>query len=247
VTFVLLKEGNHDGLVTSADVSANVTVSVDASAVQSSIQKLVDSYNAVNKIVNDQFTLNPDTKRQGPLAGDAALRGVISRLRKELSASGGIGAGLQYLSDIGVTFEKDGSLTIDDGKLSNALQTDPTGVSNLFSLVQDGIGKRIPDRVDDFISSVNGSLTARQQGIQDDIKRIDQKVASEQQRITAFQDRLTQQFSDLEKTVSQLQSQSNFLLQNFASTLLSSNSQSLASSPRGSSLGSSNTTSTNGG
>jgi flagellar hook-associated protein 2 len=247
VTFVLLKEGNHDGLVTSADVSANVTVSVDASAVQSSIQKLVDSYNAVNKIVNDQFTLNPDTKRQGPLAGDAALRGVISRLRKELSASGGIGAGLQYLSDIGVTFEKDGSLTIDDGKLSNALQTDPTGVSNLFSLLQDGIGKRIPDTVDDFISSVNGSLTARQQGIQDDIKRIDQKVASEQQRITAFQDRLTQQFSDLEKTVSQLQSQSNFLLQNFASTLLSSNSQSLASSPRGSSLGSSNTTSTNGG
>ena len=242
VTFVLLKEGNHDGVVSSADTSANVTVSLDDSAIKSAIQQFVDSYNAVNKIVNGQFTLNPDTQRQGPLAGDAALRGVISRLRSELSASGGIGAGLQYLSDIGITFQKDGSLTIDDGKLSNALETDPTGVSNLFSLVQDGIGKRIPDTVDDFISSVSGSLTARQQGIQDDIKRIDQKVASEQQRITAFQDRLTQQFSDLEKTVSQLQSQSNFLLQNFASTLLNSNSQSLAPSPQGSSLISPTTT-----
>jgi flagellar hook-associated protein 2 len=239
---VLLKEGNHDGVATSEDASANVTVSVDGTAIQSSIQKFVDSYNAVNKIVNDQFTLNPDTHQQGVLAGDAALRGVTSRLRSELSATGGTGAGFLYLSDIGINFQSDGSLTIDDAKLSNALATDPTGVSNLFALVQDGIGKRIPDAVDSFVSTVNGSLTSREQGIQDSINRIDQNVASEQARITAYQDQLTQQFAALEQTVSQLQSQSNFLLQNFASTLLNSNSQSLPSTQQGPSLISPNTT-----
>jgi flagellar hook-associated protein 2 len=213
VTFVLLKEGDHDGVVESADVAASVTVSADSTAIQSAISKFVDSYNAVNKVANSQFTLNPDTKRQGALAGDAALRGVIGQLRSQLSKAGGIGVGLMFLSDIGIKFEKDGSLTVDDGKLSNALATDPTGVSNLFALVQNGIGKRIPDTVDNFISSSSGSLTFRQKGIQADIDRIDQKVASEQQRINALQDRLTKQFSDLEKVVSQLKSQGDYLTQ----------------------------------
>ena len=217
VTFVLLKEGDHNGVVESADASASVTVSADGAAIKSAISKFIDSYNAVNKIVIDQFTLNPDTKRQGALAGDAALRGVISQLRSQLSQAGGNGAGFKYLSDIGINFQKDGSLTIDDGKLTNALATDPTGVSNLFALVQNGIGKRIPDTVDNFISSFNGSLTFRQNGIQADIDRIDQKVASEQRRINALQDRLTKQFSDLEQVVSQLKSQNDYLVQHLTS------------------------------
>jgi flagellar hook-associated protein 2 len=137
-------------------------------------------------------------------------------------------------------------LTVDNAKLNDALATDPTGVSNLFALVQNGIGKRIPDTVDSFISAVDGSLTSREQGIQDDINRIDQKVASEQARINAYQDQLTQQFTAMEQMVSQLQSQSNFLLQNFASTLVNSNSQSLASTAQSSSSASPKT-STNGG
>jgi flagellar hook-associated protein 2 len=217
VTFVLLKEGNHNGVVESTDTSANVTVSADSEAIKSAISKFVDSYNAINKIVIDQFTLNPDTKRQGALAGDAALRGVMTQLRSQLSQAGGNGAGFKYLSDIGISFEKDGSLTVDDGKLINALATDPTGVSNLFALVQNGIGKRVPDTVDNFISSFNGSLTFRQNGIQADIDRIDQKVASEQQRINALQDRLTKQFSDLEQIVSQLKSQNDYLVQHLTS------------------------------
>jgi flagellar hook-associated protein 2 len=217
VTFVLLKEGNHDNVISSADASATVTVSGDNGAIKDSISSFVDAYNAVNKIANDQFSLNADTSRQGVLGGDAALRGVVSRLRSEISAAGGIGVGFRFLSDIGITFQKDGSLTLDDAKLSNALQKDPEGVSNLFALVQNGIGKRVPDTVDSFISAVNGTLTFREKGIQASIDRIDQKVASEQDRINAFQERLTKQFNDLEKLVSQLKSQGDYLTQNLTS------------------------------
>jgi len=239
----LLKEGNHDGVIDSSDPSANLSVSSDPTAITSSITQFVNAYNAVNQIANDQFSLNPSTNSQGPLAGDAALRNVISSLRSQLSApSNGTDSNIRTLSDIGITFQTDGSLAVDNSKLTGTLQTDLTGVSDLFSLVQNGLGKRVPDLIDSFINSVSGSLTARQQGIQNEINLIDQQVASEQDRITAYQDQLTQQFAALEQTVSQLQSQSNFLLQNFASTLLNSNSQSLSSStptPSSSSLNSS--------
>jgi flagellar hook-associated protein 2 len=220
VTFVLRKEGNHNGIVESTDASANVTVSIDSSSIKSAIKQVVDSYNAVNKIVTAQFALNPDTKRQGVLAGDAGLRGVMSRLRTELSAPGGIGAGIQYLSDIGITFQKDGSLTLDDSKLTSALESDATGVSRLFTAVQNGIGKRVPDLVDNFINSVSGSLVSRQKGIQTSIDGIDRKVTSEETRIAALQDRLTKQFTSLEKLVSQLKSQGDFLTQNLTSLSL---------------------------
>jgi flagellar hook-associated protein 2 len=213
VTFTLLKEGDHDGVVESTDSAANLAVAVDGGAIQDAIHKLADNYNAVNKIINDQFTLNPDTKRQGALAGDAGLRGVIRRLRNELSAAGGIGAGIAFISDIGIKFAKDGSLTVDDAKLSHALESDAAGVSNLFNLTQNGIGKRVPDAVDDFISSLDGTLTSRQKGLQQSIDRIDHKVASENSRIAALEARLTKQFSDLESVVSQLKKQGDFLTQ----------------------------------
>jgi len=216
VTLVLRKEGNRDGNIDAADPSTDVTVSADSSAINQNIQQLVDAYNAVNKGINDQFAFNTDTRQQGVLAGDAALRGVAQQLRRELSAAGGIGAGITYLSDIGIKFQSDGSLTVDPAALSAALDENPQGVQNLFLLTQNGIGKRLPDIIDGLISSVDGSLTFRQKAIQSDIDRIDAKVAREADRIASYQDRLTQQFSALETLVSQLKSQGDYLTQQLA-------------------------------
>ncbi|HEX9663194.1 MAG TPA: flagellar filament capping protein FliD [Candidatus Binatia bacterium] len=221
VTLTLVKQGDADGVVEATDAAANVTVALDSAALKDSIKKFAADYNAANKIVNEQFKLNPDTNRQGVLGGDASLRAVISRLRNEMSTAGGIGAGIKYLSDIGITFQKDGSLTVDDAKLANALAKDPTGVSNLFVLTQNGIGKRLPDVIDDYISSVDGALTFRQKGIQASVDQIDKKVAREERRIAAVEERLTKQFSALEQLVSQLKSQGEFLSQQLSALQLS--------------------------
>lgn len=213
VTVTLVKQGDADGVVEATDAAANVTVALDSASLKDSIKKFAADFSAANKIVNEQFKLNPDTKRQGVLGGDAALRAVISRLRNEVSAAGGIGAGTLYVSDIGVTFQKDGSLTVDDAKLANALATDPTGVSNLFVLTQNGIGKRLPDVIDDYISSIDGTLTFRQKGVQASVEQIDKKVAREERRIAAVEERLIKQFSALEQLISQLKSQGEFLSQ----------------------------------
>lgn len=214
VTLVLAKEGDRDGVIEATDPTAKVTVSSDDATLTSEIKKLVEDFNAVNKIVNEQFTLNPNSQRQGAAAGDASLRGVIDRLRQELSAPGG-GTSVKYrtLSDIGIRFEKNGSLTLDEAKLSAAFADDATAVSQFFIAVQNGVGKRIPDAVDDFVSAVDGALTFRQKGIGQSIKRIDDKVAREEARIAAMEERLTKQFAALEKLVSDLKSQGDFLSQ----------------------------------
>ena len=216
VTFTLLKEGDANGTVDANDSSSKVTVSSDTAGLKSAIQSLVDAYNTVAKLINDQFELDPDTNKQGTLAGDPVLRGVLSRLRKEFSTPGGNETSFTYLSDIGISFQRDGTLKIDDGKLTSALDSDPTGVSKLFLSSQNGIGKRIPDMVADFISSIDGTLTFRQNGITASIANIDNKIAREEGRIAAFEKRLIEQFTTLEQLVSQLNAQSNFLAQQLA-------------------------------
>lgn len=213
VTFTLQKEGNGDGTVQSSDASAQISIASDSAAIKDSVQGFVDSYNAVAKIINDQFTIDPDTKRQGSMGGDAGLRGVMSRLRKEMTATVDTVDNLKRLSDIGINFQKDGTLALDEAKFTAALTDDPDGVGDLFSLVNNGVGKRIPEAVDDFIGFLDGTLTFRQKGIRSSIDSIDRKIEREQARIEAYQEQLVQQFTALEQMVSQMKSQGDFLAQ----------------------------------
>jgi flagellar hook-associated protein 2 len=213
VTFTLLDEGDQNGVIDSTDPTAKISVVSDNASITKAVTELVESFNTVNKTVNEQFSLDPNTNRQGSTAGDAALRGMISRLRKEMSAVGGTGAGFSYLSDIGIKFEKDGSLTLDEGKLSSSLQNDPTALANLFVSTENGVGKRLPEAVDDFISAVDGSLVFRQKGIGQSIKQIDDKIAREEKRIAALEEQLVKKFTALEELVSQLKAQGEFLTQ----------------------------------
>jgi flagellar hook-associated protein 2 len=213
LSFTLLNEGDQDGIIDASDPTAKISVTADNSAIMKAITELVDNFNAVNEIVNEQFTLDPNTKRQGSTAGDASLRGMLSRVRRELSAAGGTGAGYAYLSDAGIKFEKDGSLTLDENKLTEALQEDPTALANLFIAKENGIGKRLPEAVDDFISAADGALVFRQKGIGQSIKQIEDKIAREERRIAILEEQLVKKFNALEELVSQLKSQGDFLAQ----------------------------------
>jgi flagellar hook-associated protein 2 len=191
--------------------SSTVTVASDTATIKGNIKKFVDAYNAVAKIANGQFALDPTTGRQGALAGESVMRSVVTRLRSSLVVAGASDTGPRTLSDIGISFQRDGSLALDDAKLSSALDSNLTAVSKLFLSTQNGIGKRIPQTVDSFIATGIGSLSSRVDGIGKAISNIDDKIASEEKRIATYQNNLTTQFSSLEKLVSGLQTQGQYL------------------------------------
>ncbi len=204
VTLSLLKEGG---------ASSTVTVNSDTSKVKENVKKLVDAYNGVVKLVGDQFAINGATGRQGVLAGDSTARAAISRLRTALGSSSGQDGNIRSLSDIGIQFQRDGSLKLDEAKLSSALGSDPEAVQKLFLKSENGIGKRIPEVVDSLIDSVSGAITARQNGLTQTLASLNKKIIREEQRITDYEQRLTAQFTSLEKLVSQLNQQGDFLSQ----------------------------------
>jgi flagellar hook-associated protein 2 len=110
-----------------------ITVERDVAAVRSNIELFVKAFNDVNKLLGDISAANVQTGQNGILQGDAAVRGIQTALRRTLGTElNGAGA-LRNLTQIGVTFGKDGKLAIDAAKLDRALQDNFDDVAQLFA------------------------------------------------------------------------------------------------------------------
>lgn len=122
----------------SLDVKAvgNTTLDVsrDTASVTTAVNNFVKAYNELNKTISSLTSYNAETKAAGVLNGDTSVRGIQSQLRRQLgTAVEGMGGKLTTLSQVGITFQKDGSLAVDSGKLSKAINENYAEIGGLFA------------------------------------------------------------------------------------------------------------------
>ncbi len=125
-----------EGVKLSLAKTGTTTLSVgrDATGAQQSVQAFVKAYNDLVTMLRDLTRFDAESQTSGVLTGDSAARTIESQLRQALSSAiGSSGDGLRTLSQVGVSFQKDGSLVLDSGKLSQAITTDPDAVARLFA------------------------------------------------------------------------------------------------------------------
>lgn len=119
---------------TSGTEPIRVTANFDQSAVLKAVQGFVKSYNDLNANMQTIAGVDPKTKQAGPLAGDPTVRGIVEQLRRVIGSSfGGINKDYVSLSSIGIDSQRDGSLTIDDAKLQQAIENNFTEIAQLFA------------------------------------------------------------------------------------------------------------------
>lgn len=133
--------------------ATTISVSRDVSGVKTSIDAFVKAFNDVKKTIKDLSAYNTETKKASVLTGDTALRGVDSLLRETLNtALRYAGGGLTTLSEVGISFQKDGTLAFDSAKLQTAFDDTTKDVSTLFA----SVGKS----TDSLITFTSASSTA---------------------------------------------------------------------------------------
>ncbi len=113
-----------------------VTLSVDAdkSNAKSLVQGFVKSYNDLVTTLSSLTSYNSDTKQGGMLLGDPVARQLETRLRQVISSTvPGMSGSVRSFVDIGLTTQKDGTLSLDSKKLSDALDTNFKAVGQLFA------------------------------------------------------------------------------------------------------------------
>ena len=119
-----------------ADSNTVTTISVqrDKTTVQNAVQTLVKAYNQFDQAIDTLTKYDPTSKQSGPLLGDSLVLSTQSRVRSLLTSSVP-GGTYTTLSQIGVSFQLDGSLALDSSKLGAALDAHPEDIGALFAKV----------------------------------------------------------------------------------------------------------------
>jgi len=123
-------------LKTNVAAPTTLTVARDSSGIQSAVQGFVKAYNDAHKALTDISAYNATTKQAGQLQGDSTVRTIQTQLHKVLNTTlSSAGGGFTSLSDIGINFQKDGTITLNSTKLQSAISDNTKDISTLFASV----------------------------------------------------------------------------------------------------------------
>lgn len=219
VTINLLKEGS----------TTDVKIENDTEAAKKKIDEVVAKYNEAITIINLQSLYDSKTKKAGVLSGDSTLRTVQTRLQSLTTALPATTGIYKTLASLGVTSnKKDGTLSVDSAKLTDAFNNGFDDVVDFFTHNGDtyglptnqyGMSQQISSLVEGLVrayegasSATNGMLSIRTKGLNDTITDIDKQIESMGARLVKKQEGLKKQFAAMEQMVSNIQGQGNTLL-----------------------------------
>lgn len=115
---------------------ANLVVSQDTGSVKNGVAAFVKAYNDLNKAIKGVTSYDPETKKGGALLGDSTVQTLQTQLRKQLTQGiTGLTGDFKSLSQVGISFQKDGTLALDNSKLDKAIKTNFKDVAGVFAAV----------------------------------------------------------------------------------------------------------------
>ena len=197
--------------------TTSLSVTRDLDNVKSAVQAFVSAFNNLHNMAGKLTAVDSTTKTGSVLTGDGVLRGIQTKLRNILNASAGSAAGgISNLAQIGLSFQKDGSLAIDDTKLSKALKDNVSGVTRLFvgEGKADGYAKQISTAIDD-LNGDKGALKLATDGLDKSLKDLQKDYTKTQDNINANMERYRAQFAKLDLVVQRMNQTSSYLTQQF--------------------------------
>lgn len=164
------------------DASADpitLTTSADEQGAVSNVSPLLDSLNWVIAQLNDEATTYKD---------DFAMRSFRSSIR-QISSSEFEGT-YKYLSDVGITADDNGKLSVSNSKkFRDAVTNNPADVAKLF----DGFSDKITATVGNLLGD-NGLISSRSTSISSQIKSIGTRTTELEKRVDNQADSLRKQY-----------------------------------------------------
>ncbi|SCB71849.1 flagellar hook-associated protein 2 [Kosakonia oryzendophytica] len=210
--------------LTTAGSPETLSVTKDNAPMAAAIQAYVDAYNSLQTTIANQTKYTAVDKgsdaqstSNGDLLGDGTLRNIQTRLRSVLSASqSATGSSVSILSQLGITQDTSGKLTVDSTKLDKALNEKSADVISFLSGdgKTTGFATQASNLLADFLGT-SGSVQNATDGINKTLKRLSDQYDRTNEQITATMARYKTQFTSLSTLVSSLTSTGNYLTQQF--------------------------------
>lgn len=193
-----------------------ITIANDTATAKTALKNLVESYNALSNALKTMTAYDKDSKTAGTLQGDSTAINLQSAMRRLLSGPGGEGGAFTSLSQMGIAFQTDGTLKIDDTKLDKALK-DPESMSKFFTADvadanQDGLAVRLKDFTSGLLAT-GGTFSTKDETLKNALKRNTADQERQTTRVTAYEARLRAQYSRLDTQMASLKALDTYVAQ----------------------------------
>lgn len=203
VTLNLLKETTS---------TASVTVARDTSNIKTALDAFVKAYNDIAKPLKDLSTYNVTTKQAPVLNGDSAVLAILGQMRSVIGAlPAGITGSFKALSQIGVAFQKDGSLAVDATKLQSAIDSNVADVATIVSTT----GGKLKTLLDSQLGS-SGALASKTDGVNLRIKLLNDRRIKLNAQLVIKEQNYRKQYAALDALLGSMKTTSDALTQQLA-------------------------------
>ncbi len=213
-------------------VTATMDVAADPSALKEKISTFVSSYNKVMEWINQGYetkaatdttttdATTSDTAKEEDilsdyLRGDSTVNSIKRGLQRILTDAVKGSGSLHILSDIGITTNKDGTLTLNSSKLDTALAGGLDGMVTLLAGEDtvDGVMKKFNSYLVDLTSGTKGMYAEKKDRYKTKVERLDTQIAQKETLMEKIENTMRARFNAMELLISNLNSQSNYITQ----------------------------------
>ena len=198
----------------------------------SAVKDFVSQYNSVMSFLSEKMDVGDPSKSDnttGALAGDSTLISLQSKLQS--TVLGGKSVDGVSASTLGLSVDRNGTLSLDETKFKAQLAKNPNAVKDFFfvdtsskySTEKNGTGytadfKAVIDRYTSTKSGSEGVISLRKSSYQSEIKDYNKQIERITEQIATKRARYVTMFTNLDTAIGNLQSQfSYFQSQNSSS------------------------------
>jgi flagellar hook-associated protein 2 len=180
-----------------------LSVAQDTVRAKQAVNDFVASYNVVMAAIHAQFAVNPSTNAAGPLAADGTLRSLQASLLSDITYSISGNNGITSLASIGVSMANDGSLSVDDAKLTDVVTNHYSDFQSFFQTLGTGYAYRFSHDLSALTDSVNGPISLNLTEIRNTQSILTRQIADFEDRLAEREKQLILQYSRVDTMLRQ--------------------------------------------
>lgn len=209
-----------------ADASKTITLGLtnDTDKELSAVKDFVSQYNSVMSFLSEKMDVGDPSKsdnKTGDLAGDSTLISLQSKLQS--TVLGGKSVDGVSASTLGLSVDRNGTLSLDETKFKAQLAKNPNAVKDFFfkdtstkyATEKTGTGytadfKEVLDRYTSTKSGSEGVISLRKSSYQSEIKDYNKQIERITEQIATKRARYVTMFTNLDTAIGNLQSQFSY-------------------------------------
>ncbi|OPZ20482.1 MAG: Flagellar hook-associated protein 2 [candidate division BRC1 bacterium ADurb.BinA364] len=115
--------------------AATITIASDKSAISANVAEFVATYNQLRTQINTLTQFDVEKGTAQPLFGESAVRSIQTELSNLVSRGVATKDGRKSIASIGISTLRDGTLSLDTSKLTDAISNDYDTLRQLFATV----------------------------------------------------------------------------------------------------------------